>query len=169
VVVFAAVAYHAVRYLIYMLEDYMHNENKTRKRVSPTNNAAEPTLNDALLSYQQIPEGPADKKTDVALRESSEAAGGESNEYSRLRQTVESENRERELGSSKYIQLRLLHSLLSGYNYGVALLLMLVAMTYNPALFLALVVGYTIGDYVFYARMTPRSSSNECHLICAKT
>lgn len=159
-VVFAAVAYHATRYLVFMLEDYIHNEEKTRRRVSPMNTRAEPTLNDPLLSYQQIPEGPADtNNSDAALRD----VGEDSNEFSSLRLTTKSESCEKTIGASRYFLLRVLHSLLSGYNYAVALLLMLVAMTYNPGLFLALVVGYTFGDFVFYARMTPRSMSNECH------
>ncbi len=32
----------------------------------------------------------------------------------------------------------------------LGLMLMLVAMTYNPSLFVALVVGYFIGDYIFH-------------------
>lgn len=137
-----------------MLEDYIQHEDKKSRRVPPIDNASVPTFNDALLSYQHIPEGPAgENKPDAAVRD----VGEDSNVFSRLTQTAESIHRERVLGASRFVQLRVLHSLLSGYNYGVALMLMLVAMTYHPALFLALVVGYTIGDYVFYARMTPRS------------
>lgn len=62
----------------------------------------------------------------------------------------------------RYIMLRLLHSILSGLNYGVALLLMLVAMTYNPSLFIALMIGYAVGDFLFFARTRP-SSITECH------
>ncbi|RYY86039.1 copper transporter family protein [archaeon] len=36
----------------------------------------------------------------------------------------------------------------------MALMLMLVAMTYNPSLFLALVVGYFVGSYLFYTSPT---------------
>lgn len=56
---------------------------------------------------------------------------------------------------------RLIHAVLSGLNYGLALLLMLVAMTYNPSLFLALVVGYALGDFVFFSRT--KNSVYECH------
>eukprot|EP01031_Cornospumella_fuschlensis_P039637 gene39637-48255_t len=45
---------------------------------------------------------------------------------------------------ANHIRLRLLHAFLSALQYGMALMLMLVAMTYNPSLFLALVVGYFI-------------------------
>ena len=47
---------------------------------------------------------------------------------------------------------RLLHAALSGLNYGLAMMLMLVVMTYNPNLFVALVVGYAIGDYYFFIK-----------------
>jgi hypothetical protein len=58
-------------------------------------------------------------------------------------------------------QYRLLHAVLAGFTYCYALLLMLVAMTYNPGLFLALGVGYGIGD--FFALTPPTDSDNvEC-------
>jgi hypothetical protein len=66
-------------------------------------------------------------------------------------------------GAGRYLLLRLLHSVLSGFNYGLALLLMLIAMTYNPSLLIALIVGYIIGDFIFFARMRPQSSSVDCH------
>ena len=44
--------------------------------------------------------------------------------------------------------VKFIHGLLSGTRYGLSLLLMLVAMTFNPSLFLALFVGYIIGDYL---------------------
>ena len=53
--------------------------------------------------------------------------------------------------SSKAIwAMRLLHAFLSAVGYGLALLLMLVAMTYNVGLCIALVVGYFIGDLIFF-------------------
>ncbi len=48
------------------------------------------------------------------------------------------------------LKLRVLHGLVSGINYGFALLLMLIAMTYNPWLFVSLMIGYGIGDFIFY-------------------
>ena len=62
----------------------------------------------------------------------------------------------------RYFWFRVLHSILSGLNYGIALLLMLIAMTYNPSLFLALIVGYALGDFLFFSQMRP-SSFSECH------
>jgi hypothetical protein len=54
-------------------------------------------------------------------------------------------------GSSRKLWiLRLTHSLLSALMYGLALMLMLVSMTYNCGLFLALLVGYFAGDLIFY-------------------
>lgn len=49
----------------------------------------------------------------------------------------------------KYV---LLHAFLGSVNYALALILMLVAMTYNPSLFMALVVGYFLGDIFFFRR-----------------
>lgn len=41
---------------------------------------------------------------------------------------------------------RLAHAGLSGLLYGYALILMLAAMTYNPGVFVALVLGYIAGE-----------------------
>lgn len=67
---------------------------------------------------------------------------------------------------TRYFLLRLLHSIISGLNYGLALSLMLIAMTYNPSLLLALIVGYCVGDFMFFRRKKPTSTSScmECHL-----
>jgi Ctr copper transporter family len=54
------------------------------------------------------------------------------------------------LSSRKFWILRLTHSLLSTLMYALALLLMLVSMSYNCGLFLALLVGYFAGDLIFY-------------------
>ena len=48
------------------------------------------------------------------------------------------------------MNLRIVHSVLGAIHYGLSLLLMLVAMTFNSALFVALIIGYLIGDYIFY-------------------
>ena len=44
--------------------------------------------------------------------------------------------------------VKLLHALLSGIRYGLSLMQMLVAMTFNPSLFVALIVGRVIGEYM---------------------
>ena len=61
---------------------------------------------------------------------------------------------------SMSFKLRVAHAFVSAVNYGFALMLMLVAMTYNCSLFLALMVGYFLGDMIFYNRtFTQRASS----------
>ena len=62
-------------------------------------------------------------------------------------------------------QMRLLHALLNALNYGLALMLMLVAMTFNPCLFLALVIGYGLGDYYFFIRMQKKNQIDEDYAI----
>ena len=53
-------------------------------------------------------------------------------------------------GNYTQMNLRIIHSVLGAIHYGLSLLLMLVAMTFNSALFVALIIGYLIGDYIFY-------------------
>lgn len=64
---------------------------------------------------------------------------------------------------TQYILLRVLHAVLSGLNYGIALLLMLVAMTFNPSLLVALMFGYAVGDFMFFSWTRPVSVSQDCH------
>mmetsp|Transcript_21135 Transcript_21135/g.30285 ORF Transcript_21135/g.30285 Transcript_21135/m.30285 type:complete len:171 (-) Transcript_21135:161-673(-) len=64
--------------------------------------------------------------------------------------------------------LRTLHAILNALTYALALLLMLVAMTYNCLLFLSLVMGYGVGDFLFCAKMFGlrdgnRSNTYDCH------
>lgn len=146
----------------------MHYEQQPKKKTHHTARSDDPAANEPLISYQQLPDenaagaGTGDRKdSDTSSRV--HPVNEDLNETSRLRQSTESLNREKKLGPSTYLLLRLLHSVLSGYNYGVALVLMLIAMTFNPSLFLALVIGYAFGDFIFYARMKPRSSSIDCH------
>lgn len=61
-----------------------------------------------------------------------------------------------------------LHALVSALTYGLALLLMLVAMTYNAGLFLSLLIGYFVGDLLFfttglYASPNISSAEQDCH------
>ena len=44
--------------------------------------------------------------------------------------------------------VKAIHGLLGGLKYGLSLMLMLVAMSYNPSLFLALMIGYFAGDFM---------------------
>ena len=59
-------------------------------------------------------------------------------------------------------KMRLMHAILGGTSYALALLLMLVAMTYNWLLFIALIVGYIIGDMIFF-RLSGSSPDSGCH------
>eukprot|EP01035_Chromulina_nebulosa_P022251 gene22251-28822_t len=45
--------------------------------------------------------------------------------------------------------MKAIKSLVSAVKYGLSVMLMLVAMTFNPSLFLALFVGYWVGDMMF--------------------
>lgn len=66
--------------------------------------------------------------------------------------------------SNSQIKLRVMHAVLNSSTYGLALLLMLVAMTYNSALFLALVLGYGVGDFIFFAEITLNErGTGDCH------
>lgn len=56
---------------------------------------------------------------------------------------------------------RLLHAFISAIQYGLSLMLMLVAMTYNPSLFVALITGYFVGDFLFYSPSL--SGGSQCH------
>jgi hypothetical protein len=57
---------------------------------------------------------------------------------------------ERPLRPSGWQAVKIINGIIACLKFGLSLLLMLVAMEFNPSLFLALVVGYLIGDYVFY-------------------
>jgi len=69
----------------------------------------------------------------------------------------------------KLLILRLKHAGLNGLIYALALLLMLVGMTYNPNLFLSLTLGYITGDFFFaYHSLTSNTGKNavgqpDCH------
>ena len=64
---------------------------------------------------------------------------------------LESNNRKyRKISLVDSFNLRILHSALMASNYFLSLLLMLIAMTYNSMLFIALIIGYFMGDYLFY-------------------
>mmetsp|Transcript_25983 Transcript_25983/g.43289 ORF Transcript_25983/g.43289 Transcript_25983/m.43289 type:complete len:259 (-) Transcript_25983:207-983(-) len=67
----------------------------------------------------------------------------------------------------RVLLLRILHACLSAASYTLALLLMLISMTYNSTLFLALVIGYGLGDYLFFYLSIQRrmnSSNNSSNI-----
>ena len=68
----------------------------------------------------------------------------------------------------RILVLRIVHALIASCIYGLALMLMLVSMTYNCGLFLALMVGYFLGDGIFFMLTFQNSSTtsiqqHECH------
>ena len=92
------------------------------------------------------------------------ASDGDCCEEEKSFDTSSSKRIQKVIGMSawRYFWFRILHAILSGLNYGIALMLMLIAMTYNPSLFLALIIGYCTGDFIFYSQMRPFNNS-ECH------
>jgi hypothetical protein len=117
-VVLAAIAYHALRYVLAYTEDIL--KSNVKKHRFPFDDwmgmdeSTPPTTNDSAL----------DSNSDDKRK--------------RLQLTV----RDR-------LRWRIFHALLSSCVYAWALLLMLIAMSYNSALFLALIVGYGIGNFIF--------------------
>lgn len=45
--------------------------------------------------------------------------------------------------------VKIIRGLFAALKYGLSLMLMLIAMTFNPSLFLALFIGYWVGDIIF--------------------
>ena len=149
----AAISFHALRHRIYLLESYM-------AAAEGLGLAAAGGAHSAV--YDQI--GAADGSCCDGIPEKLGLEG-----------LLESQNRRadsqgslppapaRTAIDSRHAWLRGVHAFASACNYAVALFLMLVAMTYNPSLFLMLVVGYAIGDFVFYHKMKIHIPATECH------
>ena len=134
---FFAVIYQSMRFLIFVVEDTMHPAAPSAADSLDASSTRAATKPPPQLSagYQQT-----SRSEDGAVAPAPAAA----------------------LSDERYLLLRLVHSLLSGLNYGLALLLMLMAMTYNPSIFVSLITGYAIGDFVFFVRMRPSANEN-CH------
>ena len=60
--------------------------------------------------------------------------------------------------------VKLLRATVAAVRYLLGLMMMLVAMTFNPSLFLALVVGYLAGDYLCYDYRLDRCLSGSPHM-----
>ena len=149
-VVFFAIIYHAVRFLVFTIEDSMFAESPSKDISNRTGGQEDTQTNRELLGYQHMNDNVTNKDN--------------GRETERLNPTQGVSNEVRQQNEEyRYLLLRLLHSILSGINYGIALTLMLIAMTFNPSLFLALVIGYSIGDFIFFVRMRPQSSGVDCH------
>jgi Ctr copper transporter family len=142
-VAFLAVIYQAMRFLVFVVEDTMH----------PPASPSFSTVDSMDTSSRSV--GGANKVGDTP--------GGQAGYQRAPDDTVLlAPKSPGEISSERYLWLRLAHSVLAGLNYGMALVLMLIAMSYNPSIFVSLITGYAFGDFIFFVRM--RSSSNEsCH------
>ena len=145
----AAVIYQAMRFLIFVVEDTMH----------PQSLSSFSTLDSVMDSSTR--HGGGDKGsavTNPANRTDPQTGyqrASPSDDTAPLSSTSSG-------SSDRYIWLRLLHSVLAGLNYGLALVLMLIAMSYNPSILVSLISGYAIGDFIFFVRMRPTGNEN-CH------
>ena len=148
-----AIMYHAFRFLIYTLEEHMYRpytENDTN--ATQPGNAVVGTTGDQQ-PYHQL----GDKGSGEGEIEPIHTSNNTNNRRETNSQTLEAAS------PTQYMMLRILHAVLSGLNYGVALLLMLVAMTFNPSLFVALMFGYAVGDFIFFTWTRPSSVAQDCH------
>lgn len=148
VVCFFAIVFHGIKFLTLVIEDTMHPTEKPAPTPAKPQSSATPYN---LANYQSQHSPYTDRDVEQA-------------ETSRLVETEFTSNPAK-LSVEKYFAFRLLHAVLSGLNYALALLLMLVAMTYNPGLFMALVIGYAIGDFLFFShtRLHYSDFSGKCH------
>lgn len=136
-----AILFHGVRYLVFMIEEAMVSKpsNKVTEQ-SPllSNRKSSDDDVEANCCDEGIVSPPDQTRVSTAF---STAAG--------------------KFPRNKLLLLRLMHAIFSSMNYFVALILMLIAMTYNPGLLLALVFGYAIGDFLFFTKI--KMEVNECH------
>lgn len=139
-VVLATVVYYGIRFLIHLVEDQMEG--------TPPLKVERTTGNGSYQGSDEVNQPMITKPNPEIARVGSV-----------LPDVMVYEEK---ISVAKYWWFRLLHAVLSGLNYGLALLLMLVAMTFNPSLFLALMVGYSIGDFVFFSKMRKHSLA-DCH------
>jgi hypothetical protein len=133
-VILAPIVYFALKHYIYILEDKMGGFKKVRVTTS---------------DYTKLHEQNA--ALEVTARELEEGNGGGKNwvNAANLNMTM--------------FQMKVLHAFLSALNYGMALMLMLVSMTYNPTLFVMLLIGYGIGDFFFFTRSSRFDTITDCH------
>jgi hypothetical protein len=164
-IVALAVIYHAIRFLIYTLEEYMYKPvhasgsgstggagGSSSSSSSSSSGGGGGGGGSAMVGQEGYQRLPDDKDPELGVSPDPTRGGGAAPTGS-----MES------TAPSQYMLLRALHALISGFNYGVALLLMLVAMTYNPSLFLALMFGYALGDFIFFSWTRPASVAQDCH------
>jgi hypothetical protein len=137
----AVVLYHALHFVIYSLEAVMREKNTDLALAPPRPRKA--------------------SDGDIELGSSStDALTANEHHDSNL---LESSNRHiHKVEFSDDSKIRIAHAILGGISYGLAMLLMLVAMTYNPSLLLALIFGYAVGDFIFF-RLSGSSPDSGCH------
>ena len=158
-----AIMYHAFRFLIYTLEEHMYRPY-TESDTTNNNGRGHPTVVSTAADqqpYHQL----GDKgggRGGVGGGEGDVEPNNASNNTTTSQREMNSRTLEA-ISPTQYMMLRILHAVLSGVNYGVALLLMLVAMTFNPSLFVALMFGYAVGDFVFFSWTRPSSVAQDCH------
>ena len=145
---FLAVIYQAMRFLVFVVEDTMH----------PPASPSFSTVDSMDTSTRSVVGG-ANK-----IGDSAGVRGGSQAGYQRAPDdtVLLPPKSSGEISSERYFWLRLAHSVLAGLNYGMALILMLIAMSYNPSIFVSLITGYALGDFIFFVRMRPSSNEN-CH------
>jgi hypothetical protein len=167
---FLVLLYHANRYLLYMIEDKMTASTVSTKSTR-SSRSKDPT-SDAVSRnsgqrggrpYQPIGVDPANDdccgKDELSALYQSSASSSSSSQDGRSANIA---NDDLTISEGMYFTLRICHALLSGCNYGLSLLLMMVAMTFNSGLFVALVVGYIVGDLIFYVKIK-ELTYEECH------
>ena len=153
---FFAVIYQAMRFLIFVVEDTMH----------PPSIPSFSTLDSMDASSSRVGSGGGGGgggggagQDKGAPKQGGYQQASPTDDTQPLAPTAAAAGA---ISDERYFWLRLLHSVLSGLNYGLALFLMLMAMSYNPSIFVSLITGYAIGDFIFFARMRP-SAEGACH------
>ncbi len=184
-VALAAITYHGMRYMLFVVEDAM-NPVSPRSIPSPSfhhhiidsypNGYQEILHNNSNDQFHESKKSGEDEEKEPIFQRSPHGNSTETNRnrnYSGAEKDRNTNNglagqtKKSSFFSEDFLNflLRLLHSLVSALSYGLALMLMLVAMTYNPSLFLSLVVGYGLGDFLFFTLIRDRMNFVECHWI----
>jgi hypothetical protein len=154
VVAFLVIFYHANRYLLYMVEEKMNGGGRVRPRKVLSDGAsAAPAIRNGG-QYQSMDSEENCCKDD---RTSSSSSLLQNN-----RNDSVSKNTDDAMTDGMYLLLRVSHALISGGNYGLSLLLMMISMTFVPGIFLSLIIGYVLGDMIFYVKIK-ELTYEECH------
>jgi len=134
----AGVAYHYLRYKVEVLEAHQQSREREALRGAHTTNPLMDGLMDSSKGERGVygsAAGAAGSTAEIATSTGPVSPGGSIS-----------------LSLSSTTKYYLLHAATVSLCYGLSLMLMLVAMTYNPALFVALMVGWASGDFLFHRR-----------------